>query len=249
MFLHKLVIERDSYVSDIVKQDHHTVDVFRKYGIEYCCGGRWPLESVCLVKGLEFDQVKKELESAARTSQLPPALPFETWDIDFLTSYIIKVHHYFLEKSLPITGELVLKFAGEHQKNYPYMQEVYSLFEKLAADIRPHLRQEEETIFPYICQVAHAYDNKDSYARLLVKTLRKPLGEMIQHEHDMLLTPIIGIRELTDRYTAPEASCISHKVALSRLRELDNDIMQHIYLENEILFPRVLNMERELLLQ
>ena len=62
MLLYKPVIDRNSFVNDIVKQHHHTADIFRKYGIEYCCGGKWPLETVCLSKGIEFDQLRKELE-------------------------------------------------------------------------------------------------------------------------------------------------------------------------------------------
>jgi len=111
----------------------------------------------------------------------------------------------------------------------------------------PHIRYEEEIIFPYICQVVHAHENNDSYAKLLVKTLRKPLDAMIQHEHNLLEAPIFNIRELTNNYQIPEGSCVSHKVALSRLKELDNDLVQHIYLENEVLFPKALRIEKELL--
>jgi regulator of cell morphogenesis and NO signaling len=228
MFLQTVAIDRNSIVADIVNQDHHTADVFRKYGIEYCCGGRWSLETACMMKGLEFDQLKRELEKVTRTIQLPPLLDFDNWNADFLTTYIIN-------------------FAQGHEKKYPYMIEVYALFEKLKKDIIPHVLQEEETIFPYICQVTHAYENNDSYAKLLVKTLRKPLDVTMHLEHDLLLVPVIKIRELTNNYSYPEHACISHKVALSRLKELDNDLMQHVYLENEILFPKAIKIEQDLL--
>ncbi|MES1218789.1 MAG: DUF542 domain-containing protein [Bacteroidota bacterium] len=246
MFLQSIVIDKNSSVSDIVKQDHRTADVFRKYGIEYCCGGRWPIETACMIKGLEFDTIKKELEIATRVRQLP-MLPFDTWDVDFLTSYIVNIHHYYLKSTLPDTTTLVKHFADEHIKKYSFMQDVCVLIEQLTKEIIPHLQQEEETIFPYICQVAHAYENNDSYAKLLVKTLRKPLGIMMNHEHDKVVGPVFKIRELTDKYSLPEKACVSHKVALSRLQELDNDLMQHVYLENEILFPKAIHIEQELL--
>jgi regulator of cell morphogenesis and NO signaling len=247
MLLQKIVIERNAVINDIVKQNHHTATVFRKYGIEYCCGGKWPLEIVCMTKGLEFEQLKKELELASRVIQLPPMLAFEKWNMDFLTNYIINVHHQYLKDTMPDTGEILKHFADEHVKKYPYMQAVTELFEQLRKEILPHIQYEEETIFPYICQVVHAYENNDTLAKLLVKTLRKPLDVMMRHEEDILLDLILKIRILTNSYLAPGNACVSHTVVLERLRELDNDLMQHIYLENKILFPRTLKIEQEIL--
>jgi len=247
MLLHKLAIERNSFINDIVRQHHHTADVFRKHGIEYCCGGKWPLETVCLTKGIEFDQLRKELEDACRVIQLSPMIAFDTWDIDFLTNYIVNVHHQYLKKTLADTSEIIKHFADGHEKKYPHMQEVLALFQQLEKEILPHIRHEEETIFPYIRQIAHAYENNDTYAKLLVKTLRKPLDVIMKHEEDVLSALVLKIRILTNSYIAPENACVSHTLALSRLKELDNDLMQHIYLENEILFPRALKIESELL--
>ncbi|MBS1610144.1 MAG: DUF542 domain-containing protein [Bacteroidetes bacterium] len=247
MFLHTLEIKPDSFATDIVSQNHHTAEVFRKYGIEYCCGGRWPLETVCSAKGIGFDMLKQELEVASRPVYVPPKLAFEDWDVDFLTSYIINVHHQYLRNTLPATEEIVSRFADEHTKKYPHMQEVKKLCAVLKKEIIPHLTEEEQIIFPYICQVVHAYENNDSYAKLLVKTLRKPLDTMMRQEQESLSTLILKIRSISNNYVPPEASCVSHKVALSRLKELDNDLMQHIYLENDILFPRAIKIEQELL--
>jgi len=247
MLLHKLAIEKTSFVNDLVRKHHHTANVFRKHGIEYCCGGKWPLETVCLTKGIEFNQLKKELEDACRVTQLPPMIAFDTWNIDFLTRYIINIHHEYLKKTLSDTAEIIKHFADGHEKKHPYMQEVYALFVQLEKEILPHIRYEEETIFPYICQIAHAYENNDSYAKLLVKTLRKPLDAIMKHEDDLLMALVLKIRLLTNNYSAPENACVSHTLALSRLKELDNDLIQHIYLEKEILFPRALAIESELL--
>lgn len=247
MHLKELTIDGKSIVSDIVRHNYHAADVFRRHNIEYCCGGRWPLETVCGANGIELDQLKKELEDVTRPIQLSPGLPYHTWNVDFLTDYIINIHHYYIKNSLPVTGEMLKHFADEHEKKYPYMKEVCVLFDKLKKDLLPHIRYEEEIIFPYICQVVHAHENNDSYAKLLVKTLRKPLDAMIQHEHNMLEAPIFKIRELTKNYVVPEGACVSHKVALARLKELDNDLMQHMYLENEVLFPKALRIEKELL--
>lgn len=246
MFLRSFEITPTTTVSDIVLQDYRTADVFHKYGIEYCCTGWWPLEIACTIKGLEVERLTKELENITRTVQASSALFFQTWETDFLIDFIIHVHHHYLEQSLPRTAAMIKHFVDEHEKKYPHMQEVNTLFIQLIAEIFPHIRQEEEVVFPYIRQMVHAYENKDSYGKLLVKTLRKPVDIMMLHEKG-LISLLLSLRDITNQYTPPESACVSYKVTLCRMKELDNDLMQHIYLENEILFPRALKIEQELL--
>lgn len=102
-------------------------------------------------------------------------------------------------------------------------------------------------IFPYIRQISHAYESKESYASLLVRTLRKPVEDLMHDEHNSIGKTLTQLRELTNNYTAPENACTSHRLAYSLIKELDDDLVQHIYLENDILFPKAISMEKELL--
>jgi regulator of cell morphogenesis and NO signaling len=247
MFLQPIIITRDSFAADIVKQDYRTAIVFRKHEIEFCCGGRWPLSIICETKGLDLEDLIRELRTAIREIRISSFLPFEEWSVDFLTDYILHTHHRYLKDTLPhITAQLE-KFIAEHLKKYPYLAEVKQLFDKLSSSMLPHLQQEEEILFPYIRQIAHAYQSKESYASLLVRTLRKPVEHIMQQEHDVLVSILSKLRSLTSNYTAPENGCTSHRVSFLMLQELDNDLMQHLYLENSILFPKAIKMEKELL--
>jgi regulator of cell morphogenesis and NO signaling len=249
MFLQSLEINPQTSVHEIVSKDYRTAQVFRRYEIEYCCGGRWPLETACMIKGLEPEQIIGELYKATRTIQLSSNTAFEKWGIDFLTDYITNVHHSYLRQALPEIEIALKKFVEEHHKKYSYLPVVEAGFKQLQKEMLPHIEEEEELIFPYIRQIFRAWKNKDSYAGLLVRTLRKPVKTVMNHEHDILFGIIYKWRELLDNYAVPEKACVSHKVVLSRLKELDNDIVQHMYLENEILFPRAIQIEQELLSQ
>src|SRR4051812_8844891 len=144
MYLENTSINGTSNASEIVRHNYRTAEVFHKYKIEYCCAGRWPLETVCDAKGISFSQLKKELLAVSRTLQLSPSLPFHTWDVDFLTNYIVRIHHYFLKNSMPVTGEIVKHFMDGHQKQFPFLRDVFALYEKLQSTLLPHIQYEEE---------------------------------------------------------------------------------------------------------
>ena len=247
MFLKPFEISRQSLVSDIVAQDYRTAEVFRKHGIGYCCGGKWPMEMACEMRGIDADKMQAELEAATRTIHVSAQLDFADWDIDFLINYLINIHHRYLRKSLPETQQLLKEFAQEHIKKFPYLEELEKQFDLLIKQLLPSMEREEEVLFPYIRQIAHAHKNKESYGALLVRTLRKPVEETMFKGHETVTNIILSIRRLTSQYTTPENVCISHKVVIAKLKELDNDLMQHLFLEQSILFPRAMAIEREVL--
>jgi len=247
MFRNVLKIEPSSFITDIVKYDYRTADIFRKYDIDFCCGGKWPLEMICQNKNLETDDVVKELQNVVIQTASNAALDFDSWDVDFLADYILNVHHRYVSKALPEINEQTTKFLDGHRKKFPELEEVEIIVKKFLREIPPHMKQEEEIFFPYIKQIFYAYKNKESYARLLIRTLRKPLEEVMLKEHETTGANLHRLRTITNNYTPPENACLSHKVTFSKLKELDNDLVQHIHLESNILFPKAIAMEQELL--
>ena len=248
MHLPEINITEESFVSDVVRKDYRTARVFRKHEIDYCCGGKWTLAVICEMKGLNFYQLKKELTLSAKTVQLSNTIRFDTWSIDFLTDYIVNIHHHYLRDALPQVKKQLDHFTVSHSNRYVYLAELQDQFHQLYDESFPHLAMEEEILFPYIRQVAHAYHSRESYASLLVRTLRKPVENVMQHEHETISKILNRIRLLTDNYQSPSNACVSHGVTFSLLKELDNDLVQHVYLENQILFPRAIAMEKELLI-
>jgi len=234
-------------VSDIVSNDYRTADVFKKYGIDYCCGGKWPLKIACESRDLNVGDIIRELEESAHTICLPNTLDFRSWNIDFLTDYIVNVHHQYLKKALPDAKDQLQRFVDSHRDKFRYLPGLLKTFESLVKEMLPHLLQEEEIIFPYIRQIAHAYYSKETYAGLLVRTLRKPVENAMHHDHETAGKVLREIREITDYYTPPAGACVNHKVTFAKMLEIDNDLVQHIHLENNILFPRAIAMEKELL--
>jgi regulator of cell morphogenesis and NO signaling len=247
MFPDSVPFNLSSSASEIVTRDYRAARVFRRYGIEYCCGGRFPLEVICASQGIEPEKVLEDLRKETRDIRLPSDPGYQEWTIDFLIDYIINLHHRYIRNSIPCISDQLKEFIEEHEKRMPHVAGFGRMFERLAKEIIPHLKDEEETVFPYIRQLAHAYQSRETYAVLLVRTLRKPVSRMMRNEQEKITYLLNQLREATDYYHPPEKACVNHKVVLARLRELDLDLTQHLYLENEILFPRVVQIVSELL--
>lgn len=236
-------------IADIVASDYRTADVFKKYGIEYCCGEKQSLLAVCQSKGLDTMSVIGDLKTAVRESNISNSIKYDDWHIDFLTDYIVNIHHQYLRNAIPALKEYIEELYKSHKAEYLYLKDIHRLVLSMSRQFAPHMKHEEEIIFPYIRQIAHAYYSKESYASLLVRTLRKPIEDVVEQEHEVIADTLRELRLITNDYTPPENACLSHKVAFLKLKEVDTDLVQHIFLENEILFPRALAMEKELLEQ
>jgi regulator of cell morphogenesis and NO signaling len=239
-------IDEQALVTDILLQDYRTADIFKKYNIDYCCGARWPLQTACEMRGLDVALVKQELEEAVRSVQISTALPFAQWPLDFVTDYIVQIHHSYLRQTLPTLEAHLVQFIAEHRKKFTWLDELQQQFTRLHANLPLYMLQEEESIFPYIKLVNRAYTSKDALGGLYTRTLRKPVEKVMDQEHELIVEVLQRIRKLTDDYKLPENACRSHWVVFMKLRELDNDLVQHMHLERKVLLPRLQIIEGEL---
>jgi regulator of cell morphogenesis and NO signaling len=234
-------------VSDIVLEDYRTADVFYKYGISVCCNGKVALQDACLEHNVNVEFLGKELEQYTRNIRLPNTIQYSTWKVDFLIDYIINVHHAYLYNSLPALEGHLKSFIENHQKEYPDLVKAMRAFQELKSALVAHNKFEEEVIFPYIKHIENTHRRKETYGSLFVRTLRKPFGNL-EKEHDKIESLIHELRRLTGNYTFPNDACTNYRVVYNKLREFDEDLYQHRHLEDNILFPQALEMERELLL-
>jgi regulator of cell morphogenesis and NO signaling len=233
-------------ISDIVRIDYRTADVFKRHSINYCCGGQVSLQEACSLRNLDYGIVAKELEEATRNLRLSNKLSFQQWRIDFLVDYISNVHHAYLQQTLPALKAQLNSFVNGHKQKYPEIERVEQLFNDLCELLTIHSCHEEEIIFPYIKQIDSAYRRKETYGNLFVRTLRKPLSN-VEREHREIDEILEELRHRTNSYQFPAGACTNYQVIYHKLKELDEDYLQHTYLEHEILFPRAIEIEQQLL--
>lgn len=233
-------------ISEIVKRTYQTADVFSKYGIDYCCGGKWPLKMICENRGLDTDKIIEELHLAQYEMHLSHLINYLEWEVDFLIDFIIHIHHRYFVTAMPGITALVESFINKHKEKYPGLADLTKHINNLSETILKGIRRKQEVLFPYIKQISHAHAGKELYASVFARTLKKPLEEMMQTETKQVNELLTQFRIITNSYTPPDNSCVTHKVVFARLREVDINLQHNRHLEYDILFPRALAMEREL---
>lgn len=148
---------------------------------------------------------------------------FESMSPLVLSTYIEDTHHGYLRKALPKTAELLNVILRVHGKNHPELFEVYSLFGQLKTDLEQHLLKEETMLFP---------DFEDSIAN---KNEILHLTKTIINEHEAAGEILAKLRKVTKEYSLPEDGCETFAKTYEMLEEIEEDLHQHIHLENNIL--------------
>lgn len=227
-------------VGEIVAQNPKAADVFSKLNIDYCCGGKVKLVDVCAKKGLDVANVWAEIN--ALSSKTAQQLDFNSFEVDFLIDYVNNVHHTYLYKNLPELDFLVNKVVTKHREKYAHLDELGQLYFELANELLGHLPKEENIIFPYAKALLTSIKANELPDAPFFGSVANPINVM-HHEHESAGTILHRLREITNNYTPPADACNSHLVMISKLQELDADLIQHIHIENNILFPKIEQLE------
>lgn len=235
----------DKTISDIVRSDYRTADVFKKYGIDFCSTDGKLLET-CASRDLNYNAILEELVGATRTITISNTLHFSEWKVSFLIDYITNVHHAYMHIAISSLETSFSSFIETHKKKHPEMNKIFLLFRELTPLLIKHSRHEEEIIFPYIRQIESTHRRKETYGNLFVRTLRKPLSN-IEKEHEVIYSILNEIRILTNDYTSSQDTCADQSAIYNKLNEFHNDMLQHTHLEDDILYPKAIEMEKELL--
>ena len=230
-------------VAQIVTENIKTSDVFKKNGIDFCCGGDADIALVCEQKGLDFSVIETEIEAALKTKN--SGHDFDSWKLDFLVDYIINTHHVYVKDNSDLLLEYTEKVASVHGQLHPEVIRVNELSKALIADLKSHLEKEEHILFPY---VKHLIEIESRGEKVSNPGIQSPISVM-QKEHDVAGDVIKEIAILSNNFQVPEGACNTYIAMYAKLEEFQNDLFQHIHLENNILFPKAIFLEGNLSLQ
>lgn len=227
-------------VGEIVAAFPGASNLFKKYTVDFCCGGGRPLEKALMSKGINVEEFLTELEVAYAAEQNRTAKPTTDWrvaPIPKLVDRIIKVHHDYLRSELPALSAFTTKIANVHGARHPELVELYQVFHEFKQELEEHMVKEEGADFPAI--LAWNQSGDEALQAKAVETFGA-----LEEEHDHAGRLLERMRELTEGYTLPGDACRTYTLTFQKLEELENDMFNHVHLENNILFNRVRAGER-----
>ncbi|MBL4662924.1 MAG: iron-sulfur cluster repair di-iron protein [Flavobacteriaceae bacterium] len=236
-----MIISRDKTVAEVVTENIKASHIFKKYNIDFCCGGDISIQAACEKKGLDYNHLEKELQNIKKEN----SNDYTNWSLPFLIDYIINVHHKYITESLPMIHMYGNKVAKVHGHKYPETIEINKLFQDASKDLSAHMMKEELILFPFIKQLVTAENNESKTTRFHISTVKNPI-DMMEKEHETVGEIFKKISKLSCNYTPPEGACNTFRALYDKLEEFEQDLHVHIHLENNILHPRALALEHHI---
>ncbi len=227
-------------LAQIVNADHQAANVFEKYDLDFCCKGKRTLQQACAEKELKEEEVVSDLEKISQGINGSIVINYDTLSLAQLAEYIVMTHHSYVKKEMPVLLGYLQKIASKHGDHHPEMIVVLELFTAVKEEMEQHMQKEELVLFPRIKDIEKQLTEGKE---IIINStyLLSPIS-LMEQEHDHAGSMLAEIKNLTRDYNPPADACTTYRLSLASLKAFEMDLHQHVHLENNILFPKALQM-------
>ena len=247
MLLETTILDPTKTVRELALEIPNATRIFEKMKIDYCCGGNKPLAEACAAAGVEVAELERLFAQATESeASLNGLLDFQNLSLTDLIGHILAKHHVYTKEEMARLQPLVAKVIGVHGENHPELGQIGDVFQQVCADLTPHMAKEENVLFPYLEELEASLLKKRPPPFAPFGTVKNPV-RMMMMEHDTVGDLLRELRALSSDYAVPADGCISYQTLYQALEVFEKDLHQHIHLENNILFPRAVEMEEKVL--
>lgn len=237
-----MTIQEDQIIGELVANDYRTASVFKKHNIDFCCQGNRTINEACEAKNIDGKLVVGDLNELLN-SKTDSALDYQSWPLDLLAEYIEKKHHRYVEQKTTEIKPYLEKICRVHGGRHPELHEISEHFNATTGELAMHMKKEELMVFPFIRKMVKAKEAGTKVAMPNFESIQFPIQAMMD-EHTNEGERFRLIDELSNNYTPPEDACNTYRVTFALLKEFEQDLHLHIHLENNILFPKAIELEK-----
>lgn len=241
-FIMVQLIDLNKSLGEIVAIYPATRKVFDEFNLDYCCGGKQEVLQAALDNNVSIELLKERLNQALNEAHITNSQQqnFVNESMTTLVNYIEEKHHAFMKEKLPYDSMLLEKLENVHKEKYSdFLVPLKKTFTTLKNELEQHLWIEENTLFPYLRELDDYLTGKSS-KRCLPEFNLSQMIEQMEKEHNNAGDALKIMRELTNNYTLPEEFCQTFVVVYNDLQAIEDDLHQHVHLENTVLFPKAL---------
>jgi regulator of cell morphogenesis and NO signaling len=235
-------IDLSKRIADIVTELPAAESILQKFGIDHRRAGNLTLDFACREADARLDTVVHSLQQIATPSVGEQASDWNQVPLADLMKHIVERHHAYCREELGRIEQLLNNVVRRHGERHAELRRIQSLFLKMGNDLKQHLLKEEQTLFPMIARLEEARIRGGAPPRLAFGTIAHPIRMMIL-EHDTGNRELDEIRKLTSSYQVPSDEDRDCQELLQRLKGFEQDMKQHVFLEDGRLFPRAVALE------
>lgn len=234
-------ITAKSNVGEVVRFNFRTASVFQANNIDYCCGGNKSIAEACKESGTDSGKLIAELRSTAESSD-PDTEYINSLSLSELSDYIIRRHHSYVRNKIPFLKGGLDRICEVHGSAHPELFRIRELFNESAGDLTAHLQKEEIVLFPYIQQMEASIRTGSQPGKPRFGSVANPV-EMMMADHETEGQRFDTIASISNKYALPGDACNTYRATINGLKDFEADLHRHIHLENNILFPKAVEME------
>ncbi len=234
---------KDTRISELVDQNYVHAYVLFYFGIKFYEYSALTLDQVCKQRGLKVEQVVREMESPTYLREAD--LPLVSYPIDLIIEYLKHSHFLFIKHKLPYIARLVESFRANHPDYNAVERDLKIVFPLFVEDFIEHIYEEEDTLFSFIQAMERT--TKDNYiSTKLYYLLERNSVHKFAMEHEAHDDEMEGIRNITKDYVLGPTAPLHVKVLYNELKDLEQSLITHARIENEILFPKAMALENKI---
>lgn len=234
-------ITKESTIAKIVTDNYATSVIFQRYNIDFYCNGNRSLEQVVDNDNLlEFLNELRLVESIKNSNEPN----FNELSLNELVDYIEKIHHSYVEQQLLKIKQLLEKVIPKYSEKYPELIETSELLYQSSGELATHMKKEELILFPWIKKMVNTKKLGKELPVPHFKTIQNPISMMLE-DHNHETNNFHTMRKLSKNYTISESVDTDFKKLYQLLDEFELDLHKHIHLENNILFPKAIELENQ----
>lgn len=230
-------INLNTTLGDFVAMYPKTRKVFGAFDLDYCCGGQQEIKAAAQEKNIDLNELSSALEKAITESNESVEKIWINESLTNVVNHIVSTHHAFMHKELPYIDKLLEKIVLVHgPKHGDFLNKLNDTYKILKKDLEQHLSDEETLLFPYI----KVFEPSNDLKKPNENTEKfKKIVDILFTEHDEAGDLLREMRNLTSNYTLPSDACKSFEELYEHLQAIEDDLHEHIHLENSVLFPRL----------
>jgi regulator of cell morphogenesis and NO signaling len=234
------------HLSEIVRKYPAAAALFEKYDMDYCCHGKQTVSEACEGDLTKFQKVEHALHRIFENDLAnTAAVHYEKMSVGELINHIVNKHHSYVKESMPDILAHLQKVASKHGGRYPEAIKILELFEEVKFEMEQHMVKEEHILFPRIKAIDETHRTKSHKTHYDDIFLSAPINIM-ETEHEKTGDALHQIREFTNNYLPPEDACTTHRLTYAELKEFEHNLHQHVHLENNVLFPKAIELQKEI---